>query len=221
MPSFYLVPMHKPTVILTGKNAGDWYIQTLNGLINLHPTFQYDTFQVNFESINALLPYQMEAAAQLLQPYFMEMETHKKPYILANITLHEAVKYFSFSTKYFISIENNLKIETKNSKEKLAILGTKYTMNHNYISSLLPNVEIISLPEKIQDNIDKLRQVYFNSSNIKMANEVIIELSQLEIDHYILACTELTLALDDSVLELKTINLPELQCRYLLQSTCI
>lgn len=220
-PLFYSNPMHKPSVILTGKNAGDWYVQTLNAIVNVHPTFEYDTIQVHFESINALLPVKMEAAAKLLEPYFREMEYRQKPYILANITLHEAVKYISFSPKYFISIDKILKNEVINIQGKFAILGTKYTMNHNYISSLLTKKEIVSLPERIQDNIDKLRQVYFNSSNIKMANEVIIELSQLKINHYILACTELTLALDDSVLELKTINLPELQCRYLLQSTCI
>ncbi|MGZ0016810.1 hypothetical protein [Yeosuana sp. AK3] len=213
--------MYKPSVILTGKKAGDWYVQTLNGIVNVHPTFEYDAIQVHFEPINAVLPDKMEAAAKLLEPYFREMEYRQKPYILANITLHEAVKYFSFSPRYFISIEKILKKEAKRIQGKFAILGTKYTMRHTYISSLLPKKEIVSLPEKIQDNIDKLRQVYFNSSNIKMANEVIIELSQLEIDDYILACTELTLALDDSVLELKTINLPELQCRYLLQSTCI
>lgn len=218
---FYSNPMHKPSVILTGKKAGDWYVQTLNGLVNTHPTFEYDAIQVHFEPINALLPDKMEAAAKLLEPYFREMEYRQKPYILANITLHEAVKYFSFSPRCFISIEKILKNEVKNIHGKQAILGTKYTMNHNYISSLLPKIEIVSLPEKIQDNIDRLQQVYFNSSNTKMTNEFIIELSQLKIDHYILACTELTLALDDSVLELKTINLPELQCWYLLHSTCI
>jgi aspartate/glutamate racemase len=213
--------MHKPSVILTGKNAGDWYIQTLNRLINDHPTFEYDTIQVNFEPINALLPFHMEAAAQMLQPYFTEMETRQKPYILANITLHEAVKYFSFAPKYFISIENILRDALKSIQGKVVILGTKYTMNHTYISSLFPKVEIVSLPEKIQDKIEKLRQVYFESSDRKMTNEVIGELNQLEPGHYIIACTELALALDDYSLELKTIHLPELQCKYLIQKWSI
>jgi aspartate/glutamate racemase len=214
-PLFYFNPMHKPCVILTGKNAGVWYIQTLNALVNTYPSFEYETIQVNFEPINALLPYKMKDAAKLLEPSFKEMERRQKPYILANITLHEAVMYFSFPTKYFISIDAILKKEVLGIEGALSILGTKYTMNHHYIAGLLPHVEIVSLPENIQEKIDVLRQVYFKTSHKKMSKEVFHLLNQHESTRYIIACTELAMALTDAKIALKTIHLPELQCRYL------
>lgn len=211
----------KPGVLLTGRNAGEWYVRTLNGIVDSQPKFGYHAVYVDFDPINACLPHNMEAAAQLLEPYFRAMEKRQRPYILANITLHEAVKHFSFSPYYFISIEAILRNEVQSIRGVVAVLGTEYTMNHKYLPSLLPLVEIVTLPEMIQNKVDRLRQLYFKTSNVIMADEVIIELNQLDIDLYILACTELALAFDDSEIELKTINLPRLQCQCLLHSTWI
>lgn len=208
--------MHKPGILLTGKKAGDWYIQTLEGIKTERPSFDYEALQVDFEPINALLPRNMEAAARRLEPYFAEMENRRQPYILANITLHEAVQYFSLSPKYFISIEEILQKETKSIEGTVAILGTRYTMNHTYFSSLLPNTTIITLAEHLQDAVDALRSSYYHVSNKVMAAAVFDSLKQLKIDHYILACTELAVALEDSKLDLNAVHIPKMQCDYLI-----
>lgn len=209
--------MHKPGILLTGKMSGDWYIQTLEGIKTQQPSFDYEVLQVDFEPINALLSSKMEAAALLLEPYFAEMENRKQPYILANITLHEAVQYFSFKPKHFISIEDILQNEIKSVVGTVAILGTIYTMNHSYFSSLLPNTSIINLPKKIQDEVDDLRKEYYLASNKILAESVFNALNQFNIDQYIIACTELAVALEDSKTALNTIHVPDLQCNYLLE----
>lgn len=209
--------MHNPGVLLTGKKAGNWYIQTLDALKKNKPHFDYNILQVDFYPINALLPYKMEEAAKLLEPYFAILESRHHPYILANITLHEAVQYFSFTPKYFISIETILKHESIKSFLKTAILGTKFTMNHSYIPSLLPDTKLVPLAEDIQEDIETLRKVYYHSTNKKLAIQIFSQLNDLEIDCYIIACTELALALDDSEMNLTTINLPALQCQLFVQ----
>ena len=209
--------MHKPGILLTGKISGDWYIQTLEGIKTRQPSFDYEVLQVDFEPINALLPSKMEAAVLLLEPYFAEMENRKQPYILANITLHEAVHFFSFVPEYFISIEDILQNEIKSMIGTVAILGTIYTMNHSYFSSLLPNTSIINLPEKIQDEVDDLRKEYYLASNKILAESMFNALNHLNIDQYIIACTELAVALQDSKAALNTLHIPNLQCNYLLE----
>lgn len=209
--------MHKPGLIITGKNAGNWYIQTLDGHKNTCRSFDYEILEVDFEPINALLPNKMKAAAALLEPYFAEMENRKQPYILGNITLHEAVKFFSFSPKYFISIEEILQNETNSLRGNVSILGTKYTMNHTYILSLLTNAPVVTLPEKIQNKVDMLRTEYYNCFNKIMAQEVFNALVHLNIDQYLIACTEIAVALEDSNSVLNTIHLPKLQCKYLMK----
>lgn len=206
--------MYKPTVILTGKNAGLWYIKTLNNLKKNNDGFEFDTLQVDFEPINDLLPHKMQEAARLLEPYFAELEQRKQPYILANITLHEAVQYFSFAPNFFISIQEILKKESRKDLGKVAILGTKFTMNHNYISSLLPNVALVSLPEKQQEQVENLRKVYYHTTDKALAKQVFGQLKELEIDCFVIACTELTVALGDSEYKLQTINLAMLQCDF-------
>lgn len=209
--------MRNPGVLLTGKKAGNWYIQTLDALKKYKPHFEFNILQVDFDPINALLPYKMEEAAKLLEPYFAVLESHQQPYILANITLHEAVQYFSFTPKYFISIETILKHESPKSFLKAAIIGTKFTMNHSYIPSLLPDTKPVPLSEDIQEGIETLRKAYYHSTNKKLAKQIFGNLNDLDIDCFIIACTELTVALEDSEMNLTTINLPALQCQLLVQ----
>lgn len=214
--------MDKRCVLLTGKIAGDWYLKTLNGLLkeNNVEVSAYDAIQIDFQPINAILPNRMKDAARLLEPYFVELEKREEPYILANITLHEAVEHFSFSPEYFISIEDILRRETENIKSKLAILGTKHTMEHSFVSSMLPYKSIVSLPETIQDRVDDLRRHYYTNNNPIFANDVFRELGQLHVDYYIIACTELAVALSDVNPDIQVINIPELQCQYLLNPLC-
>lgn len=211
--------MNRPGIILAGKKAGNWYVETLNKLVeSAHPSFEYQTLQIDFDPINALLPDKMKEAARLLEPYFVEFEMLAQPYILANITLHEAVQYFSFSPEYFISIDQIFRNKLLPLNGKVTVLGTKYTMNHSYIKTILPGLELITLSEKIQNLVDSLRKLYNYSEDADLARELYAELDRLDVAHLVIACTELSVAWNDISKDKRWIDLPELQCENLILS---
>jgi aspartate/glutamate racemase len=209
--------MNKPTVLLTGKQAGLWYVATLKKLFEEEKIENgFDVLQIDFEPINELLPHNMEEASKMLIPYFEEMEKREVPYIFANITLHEAIQYLPFQLKHFISIESILK------KQKImgsvAILGTKFTMNNRYIPSLLADNEMVVLPEIIQNKLEKLRKIYYQERDPEFAEEVFGAFLSLKIDYFLIACTELAIAFDDFEKSDSIINLAGLQCNWLFNS---
>lgn len=209
--------MDRPGIILAGENAGKWYINTMNRLVEqISPSFEYHALQIDFDPINALLPYKMVEAARLLEPHFLKMEQYLQPYILANITLHEAVQYFSFSPDYFISLGRVLEAKEPPPTGKAAILGTKYTMNDSFIRSLFHDLEFITLSEEVQEQVDSLRKIYMYSEDCKQANKIFEELIRLEVDHLVIACTELSVAWNGIDKDKRWIDIPGLQCERLI-----
>ena len=209
--------MNSPGIILTGRKAGEWYIDTLNQLVkSINPSFEYHALQIDFDPINALLPNRIKDAARLLEPYFVELEKFKQPYILANITLHEAVQYFAFAPKHFISIDQLLKKKMRPFNGRIAVLGTKYTMNHSYIKSILPGLELITLSEDIQNQVDNLRKLYNYSEDVDLAKEIYADLDRLDMTHLVIACTELSVAWNGISKDNRWIDLPGLQCESLI-----
>lgn len=214
--------MKKPALILTGENAGRWYQDTIDRLVSdgrplaTRPS-QYHTVTTDFELINALLPWNMREAARMLEPYFVQCEEGRKPYVLANITLHEAVSYFSFQPQYFIDIENILRQECIAPSIRVGILGTSYTMTNPYWQDVLPaNADIVPLPKDIVEGVDRLRLLYFSSRDQCAARYQFSQLAEYDaVDLWILACTELAMALDDADIKLPVLHLPYLQCLYL------
>lgn len=203
--------MFKPTILLTGKQAGFWYVARLKKLLEERELENgFDVTQIDFEPINELLPHNLRAAAKKLIPYFEEMEKREVPYILANITLHEAIQFLPFELKHFIGIESVLK--KQQIIGSVAVLGTKFTMNNNYIPSLIPDIEVRVLPEIIQNKIERLRKIYYQERDIAFANEVFEELNDLKIGNFLIACTELAIAYDDCKSVGRILNLPEMQC---------
>ena len=215
MSLFYSNPMNKPGILLTGKNAGDWYLQTLKRYSGNSAEACY-IVQADFEPINALLPYKMKEAAKLIEPYFRQLEKRNQAYILANITLHEALNYFSFVPNYFISIKEILK--NISHKGGVIILGTQFTMNHSYIPSLLPQgLEQMPLSHELQTAVDALRKKYYNTKDKVMAEQVFQSIKNIAADYVLIACTELAVAYGDVDCSLNIINLPQLQIEQLLK----
>lgn len=214
MSSFYSNPMNKPGILLTGKNAGEWYLQSLKRYSGSNAN-AYHIIQADFEPINAPLPYKMKEVAKQIEPYFQQLEKRKQAYILANITLHEALNYFSFAPNYFISIKEIL----KNIPHKgiVIILGTQFTMNQSYIPSLLPEgLEQMPLNHELQTAVDELRKKYYHTKDKVMAEQVFLSIKNLA-DFVLIACTELAVAYDDVECSLNIINLPQLQMEQILK----
>jgi len=213
--------MPKPAILLTGQAAGTWYTDTLQ---HLYPTREFHIVQVDFDPINSLLPDKLKEAAPLLEPYFKALENIQQPYILANITLHEAVQYFSFTPKYFISIVDILDKELSKRSDKVIILGTKYTMNHSFIPSLIPEQLVDQLPADLEDEVDELRNVY-NHEGDKERSKILFQKLEQDFPDYnfMIACTELAMVLRDAnpSPRIKITHLPLLQCEFLVENSLI
>lgn len=88
--------MKELIIIGTGKNTAHWYLKKCQELYqeqheNLED-FPVNLIYIPFEPINAILPDQMEKAGQILLPHLKEMDERRAAqFILANITLHEAI----------------------------------------------------------------------------------------------------------------------------------
>ncbi len=212
--------MNRPSILLTGKAAGEWYIATLNKNMpgNRVDEKAYHAIQTEFAPINALLPGNMAQAAKLLEPYFVKIEAKKMPYILANITLHEAVCHFTIEPKHFISIGSIINAETDKRSLKVGLLGTSYTMTNNYWQKTFPYLRFETPPGELLQAIDDLRKCYYSDTDKALALKVFNQLQNIEVDFWILACTELAIAYDDVDIELPMIHLPKLQCEYFIKS---
>lgn len=216
-----------PGILLTGVQSGLWYLKTIQSIAQelkgIGYVFPLKIIQLPFQEINAILPHKMEEAAQQLLPYFEEMKKiNAQPFILANSTLHETFNHYppGFSKEtQLLSIEEIVVKKLPVAPQKLAILGTAYTMNSGYIKSLIPkNHEIISLNKNHQKKVDDLRITFNHHLDADQAKNVFQELTDQypEVDYFIISCTELAVALDFFENKTKFFNLSYLQCEGLV-----
>lgn len=217
-------------IIGTGARAATWYFQKYQELYQFkygkNAVCPLKRMNIPFEPINRLLPSQMEKAGLLLIPYFLKMSNLKvSRFILANITLHEAIdllKYNLIIPSNFISLKNVITKHWNPQIKKAMILGTYYTMQNYYLPSLFNNfvVTFITPNEEDFSAIDRLRTMYYTHSNPDTSEKVFDRLKKNypEVDCFIIACTEHALALADYNGTLNVFNLPELQCADLIES---
>jgi aspartate racemase len=219
-------------IIGTGKNAATWYFKKCQAIIQLKygknaAAAAVKLVIIPFEPINAILPDQMEEAGRLLLPYLQQMDdSGVARFILANITLHEAIDLQNQKVYFknpFISLRMVVNKHWNTEIKKVMILGTYYTMQSEYIPSLFNNFEIEFVHPNKKDfiAIDELRKTYYKTASPKLANKVFeqLKINNPEIECYIIACTEHALALEDYVGSFVCFNLPELQCLELVQNS--
>lgn len=210
-------------IIGTGKNAAHWYFQKCKELYQaqnrLIQEFPVKLVKIPFEPINAILPDQMKEAGRLLLPHIHKMdELDVSQFILANITLHEALDLQEeYKVKRpFISLRTVIANHWNPENKKAMILGTFYTMQSSYLPCLFDdfNVEFITPDKTDFKKIDRLRTTYYNSPNPKAAQNLFdtLKVNYPEVDCFIIGCTEHALALSDYEGYLNCFNLPELQC---------
>lgn len=219
---------HFPGILLTGVQSGLWYLRTVQEVAQnakgVDYVFPLKIIQLPFQEINAILPYKMEEASEKLLPYFNEIkEINAQPFILANITLHEVFNYYSsefLKQTQCISIQEIVVRKLPIFPKKIVILGTKYTMNSGYFESFIPKQhEVIPLNSSFQKKVDDLRISFYNKVDKNKAVEVYTDLTNThpEIDLFIIACTELAVALECFENKTKFFNLPKVQCELLVK----
>lgn len=209
-------------IVTTGKLAGEWYVkQAQIEAKRLNHPVRIEQLQVDFDRINAILPNEIAQASIYLADDLKRLGVEDlNQFILANITLHEAMDLIGDRPSNFIHIKDILKNEIP-AGSKVMVLGTLYTMQSGYVSSLLKN-EVTCVRPVATDEIavDDLRKLYYKETDKALAHFIWEKLlsSYPEVDYFIIACTELALALDGFKHKERFLNLPQLQCAYLLKA---
>jgi aspartate/glutamate racemase len=137
---------------------------------------------------------------------------------LANITLHEALSKFANPLpKSFITIEKIIAEQKLSVQLPYFILGTTYSMNSSYLKNIFQEngAQIQTLESTLIQAVDQLRIAYYQKPNPKMATEVFSRLADIE-GIFIIACTELAMAYEDSEVKPPVLHLPKLQLRSLI-----
>lgn len=157
---------------------------------------------VDFHSINVLLPNRMSEAAQALLPHILELKkTGVCVQIMINNTLHEAYDLLDLPHPDEVPFAHVGKLLAahveKLDSPNTVILGTKYTMRSDYLSShIADKTKLITLPQPLQEKLEKLRKIYVTGENPDLAEHCINAIEDLSVDKVIIACTELSLAFD-------------------------
>ena len=185
-----------------GSRSTLFYLEALNTRYQKqfgdYHTFPCLLYNVDFNTINSYLPNVFDKLIPQLTHYLNEL--FKLPVtncIIPNITLHEA--YDRAQLKHNIAHPVNLAIDFIKSNEikKMTIIGSKYTMEGDYISSQLKEEHIhIHIPKTEHiETFDTLRQKIYNhtetSQDIEEYKNLINHYSKQ--GHVLVACTELSI----------------------------
>ncbi|NJN27648.1 MAG: hypothetical protein HC819_17605 [Cyclobacteriaceae bacterium] len=159
-------------ILMTGAQAGVWYLETLQQKARLSRgrstyVLPVKTLTVPFEDINLFLPDNMHMAASRILPYFREMNVMGvSRYILANITLHEAFDLVSdqIHGNGLLHLREIIR-EVFDHKINIMLVGSMYTMKGTYLSGLFTRspVTIVEADEATQRELDHLRKLFIRA----------------------------------------------------------
>lgn len=228
--------MDFPGIIGTGTRALDWYYNTIQ---QLGRDQWGDDFVVPvkilgtpFHFINEQLPHNMRTAGEIIVPYFAEMEKMTRgAYILANITMHQAVDIAvqnHNANRQFIHLSRIIEASRLKDEATIMILGSAFTMQNDYLLDLFrmrfPNLKIIQPNEDAIRSFDALRKAFYTQSDELLAQKTFRQLAAkyTEVSTFVIACTEHALAFECCSSTLRTsskfLNLPLEQCKALLKT---
>ena len=179
---------------------------------------------VDFFEMNQLLPDRIDEVIELLSPVFYDVMTQPiSCAIMINNTMHEALDKGQLVAKYqtpFGHIGDLIfHYLSKAESEQVMILGTKHTMNSEYWKQFIPDqVTLVRPSDAIQSQVEKLRRLYFSTDDSALAESVRLKLIQkYPHTHFIIACTELSIAWKSNIPLNYWIDTIHLQCEFAIE----
>lgn len=184
---------------LLGKQASQFYLETLNTLWANSTVCPVVTVETEFERINDNLPDKYAALKPLLGCMLEDLEeTGSTIYLVPNITLHAALDRLEMSEETRVRIahpiEAGLDLLEAEGIQHITLAGTRHTMQSDqiadYFTARKMKVDFPS-PQDIQA-LDEIRlNVFANGFTAKEKQKMDSVLSKYEC--VVLACTELSL----------------------------
>ena len=187
-----------------GSYSTLFYIEELNTSFNkMHGGFSTCPFKmlnINFDKINNLLPNVSRELDEIVKTSIDELiDLGISVILVPNITLHETIDRLDIKTKIIHPVHCALSEVEKKNHKKAVILGSKHTMESDYIKSIFASKDITTfLPsEEEMLFIDHVRKQVYQELETK---ERLVEFNKMiekytEDNAVIIACTELSVAL--------------------------
>jgi aspartate racemase len=184
---------------LLGKQASQFYLETLDALWTNSTACPVVTLDVEFERINANLPDKYAALKPLLGCMVEDLEDSGSTiYLVPNITLHAALDRLELSedtrARIVHPIEAGLDALEAGGIKHITLAGTRHTMQSNQLADYFTARKIkVDFPSS-QDiqALDKIRlNVFANGFSVKEKEKMDSVLSKNTC--VVLACTELSL----------------------------
>lgn len=211
-----------------GSYSTLYFIQRLNEVYNLqngaYSTFPFIMLNVDFDKINPYLPNQFEVLKPKVEKELEQLlELGIANIVVPNITVHETID--QLDEKLRSMIIHPLKLAEKKAlslaKQNVLILGTRYTMESDYVGSFFQQLEHIKLTESQLELIDSIRKKVYKTGDSTILRDELLDCVNELIDESVLvviSCTEL------SVLGIKNenwIDLLELQIEEAMKTSCL
>ena len=196
--------MSKAAVGLLGLGSRStlYYIKELNRLYNQekggYSTFPFVMLNVDFDTINPLLPNTSEALDTVVKTFLDELEKFAITTILIpNITLHETIDRLVIQKKILHPLALSVEKIIEQEWSTIVLFGSLHSMESNYISSYFTAKGIeVQLPSQ-EDRmfIDEVRkQTYAETETpdlIASYHSILNKYSKNS--PVVLACTELSI----------------------------
>ena len=180
-----------------------FYIKELNAMYNAkHEGFSTCPFKmlnVDFNATNNLLPNTSKVLDAIVKDNLNKLQDLQiDTIVVPNITLHETIDRLNIKTNLIHPIEETISRVKETKHANVAIFGTLYTMQSNYITSKFTaqNINVLQASKKDKKQIDDLRIAVYNGKEtqeqLEMFNKLIIKYTKSGV--VVLACTELSVA---------------------------
>jgi len=199
--------------------------QLYEALVGKGHTCPVRLLAIDFNEINELLPHGIVKASEMMAPYFEELDQQDViANLLINNTLHEALDLYALKNPLqkpigHVGILLREKL-TEIKASKVMIIGSKYTMNAHYLPGFVPEgIQVIKSSEKLQDQVDELRKVFYERKDETLAKDCYQQLVNQNpgVDHFIVACTELSIAFAPYVHNGRIVDTIDLQCEFAIR----
>jgi len=185
-----------------GSRSTMFYLSELNRLYNEknggYSTCPYILLNVNFDTINPLLPNVSDELDYVLQRYMLEIEKLPIEYVLVpNITLHETIDRLVMSKSIIHPLGLSVSKIKRNKWTNVVLFGSLHSMKSLYIRSYLKSngIEVMLPTQSEMVLIDTVRKQVYDETETKDLIKAFHSLIAKYTENYpvMLACTELSI----------------------------
>ena len=195
--------MNNLGILGLGSKSTTYYIELLNLLYNKKyggfSTCPFTMVNADFNDINTFLPNDFINIKKNILPYLHYISSLEiSNLLIPNITIHQAIDDLINTEKFNFKLIHPVDVLISHLKlngiENVVILGTKYTMEGNYIQTKLRqnNIHLSKASDEVIYEIEKIRIEIYNN-NFEYKKNYLTEFAQSQPNlKVILACTELS-----------------------------